>query len=176
MRNATARRQTLSEIRMEIENLNFEMTCEGYHVQRLDVDLKWWGDASRLRPAARRSRSDSAGGKMPGAVMASDKRPFAELCRLQGQLQLFEPRNRRVTSYLFWCSFSTRYWPHWHRTRRQMMCVLNWPLGEIPGNSPSRIFETIFRCVDPHFRHRLFSTSHTTVGEFLLPLGRPGPF
>ena len=86
-----------------------DVACEGYHVQRLDVDLKWWRDATRLRHVQFGSRSgrllhiersrrhavtdqaghecDAAGVtslRLPGAALACDSRPFAEVCRLQG--------------------------------------------------------------------------------------------
>ena len=87
-----------------------DIECEGYQVQRLDCDLKWWCDATRLRHIHFGSRSgrllhidrssshgrcDSAGSvtdqaaavthrALPGAATANDPRTFSEICRLQG--------------------------------------------------------------------------------------------
>lgn len=111
-----------------------DVTVPGYVVQRFDIDLKWYADATRLRHIQFGSRSGrflhiergrrSAGAecdasmghaagqpgeshpapiaesrpdtaarplppaaarrKLPGAALASDKRSFRDLCRLQG--------------------------------------------------------------------------------------------
>jgi len=75
-----------------------DVGCSGYCVQRLDIDLKWFREASRLRHVHFGSQSgrllhidrcDSAGG-LPGAVLANDSRSFEELCRLQGLPEDFD--------------------------------------------------------------------------------------
>lgn len=75
-----------------------DVVVAGYHVQRLDVDQRWFDDVSRLRhiqfgsrrgellhvdksPDRRRGRDDVA---VDGAATASDARPLDELIRLQG--------------------------------------------------------------------------------------------
>lgn len=86
-----------------------DVRIEGYHWQRLDVDLKWFRDATRLRHVQYGSRSgrmlniargasqpapsrpiDASREKLPGAALAGDRRPFAEVCRLQGLPEGFD--------------------------------------------------------------------------------------
>lgn len=71
-----------------------DIVIDGYHRQRIDVDQRWFCDVSRLRHVQFGSRSGRLlqidrgrrrrAGTVEGAALASDKRSFAELCRLQG--------------------------------------------------------------------------------------------
>jgi DNA (cytosine-5)-methyltransferase 1 len=64
----------------------------GYTIQRLDINLAWYCDVTRLRHIQFGSLSGrllnvtrrSQAGAKHGAALASDDRPFSELCRLQG--------------------------------------------------------------------------------------------
>lgn len=69
-----------------------DLVMPGWSPQRLDINQGWYGDSTRLRHIQFGSKS----GRMlnvtrrrvteglEGAALASDNRPFRELCRLQG--------------------------------------------------------------------------------------------
>lgn len=63
-----------------------------YVIQRLDINLAWYCDCTRLRHIQFGSKSGhllnvsrrAVTEQLPGAALASDNRSFRELCRLQG--------------------------------------------------------------------------------------------
>lgn len=73
---------------------NFPELRHTYTIQRFDINQAWYSDTTRLRHIQFGSLSGrllnvtrqriSPGGHTNGAALASDNRPFKELCRLQG--------------------------------------------------------------------------------------------
>lgn len=75
-----------------------DVTVPGYVTQRLDINLAWYCDSTRLRHVQFGSKSAHllnvtrrpVTESLPGAALASDDRPFRELCRLQGLPEDFD--------------------------------------------------------------------------------------
>jgi DNA (cytosine-5)-methyltransferase 1 len=70
----------------------FAQLSHAYTIQRLDINLAWYCDSTRLRHIQFGSKSGrllnvtrrAVTEPLPGAALASDDRPFRELCHLQG--------------------------------------------------------------------------------------------
>lgn len=69
-----------------------DISIPGYIIQRLDINQAWFCDVTRLRHIQFGSKSGHllnvtrrlVTGELEGCALASDNRPFRDLCRLQG--------------------------------------------------------------------------------------------
>lgn len=82
----------------ELPGHSFAHLGHSYIIQRLDINLAWFCDSTRLRHIQFGSKSGRllnvtrrvVTGDLPGAALASDDRPFRELCQLQGLPESFD--------------------------------------------------------------------------------------